>query len=69
MKKVLSFASLLILVSVGSVVYVILRAYPALTVRKSADVSVSQTIIDHKLPKLHTSYQHSGKPELVVTKV
>jgi hypothetical protein len=69
MKKVLSFASLLILLSVGSVVYVIIRDYPALTVRKSADVSVSQTIIDHKLPKLHTSYKHSGKPELVVTKV
>lgn len=69
MKKVLSFATLLVLLSVGSVVYVIIRDYPALTVRKSADVSVSQTIIDHKLPKLLTSYNHSGKPELVITKV
>ena len=68
MKKVLSFIAVLILLSVGSIVYVILRDYPALTIRKSTDVSVSQAIIDHKLPKLHTSYKHPGKPELVVTK-
>lgn len=69
MKSLLSFATLVLLLFAGISVYVILKDCPALTIRKSSDVSVSQTIIDHKLPKLHTSYKHPGKPELVVTKV
>lgn len=69
MKSLFSFATLVLLLFVGISVYVILKDYPALTIQKSADISVSQTIIDHKLPKLHTSYKHPGKPELVVTKV
>ena len=69
MKSLLSFATLVLLLFAGISGYVILKDCPALTIRKSSDVSVSQTIIDHKLPKLHTSYKHSGKPELVVTKV
>lgn len=69
MKSLLFFVTFVLLLFAGISVYVILKDYPALTIQKSADISISQTIIDHKLPKVHTSYKHSGKPELVVTKV
>ena len=41
---------------------------PACLVRTCRDESVVQTILDHRLPRLHTAYIHTGKPELVVTK-
>lgn len=69
MKKVLSLVTALLLINIGVVCYVILNDHPALIIKSSKDILVSQTIVDHKLPKLYTSYKHTGKPELVVTKV
>lgn len=69
MKKIITFPVLSILLTVGAWSYVILKDNPALTIRTSKDTSLTQTIIDHRLPRLLTSYKHAGKPEMVVTKV
>lgn len=44
------------------------QSLPAILIFSSNDFTLTQTIVDHKLPKLHRAYLHSGKPELVVTK-
>lgn len=65
MRKLIIIINVLIVLGVG---FWIVSENPALIVRKSVDRSVAETIIDHRLPELHLSYRHDGKPELVVTK-
>ena len=69
MKKAITSFVLLLLLGVGISAYYVLKENPALIIKTSDNTSVTQTIIDHKLPKLLTSYKHLGKPEIIVTKV
>lgn len=69
MKKFITSSVLFVSLMIGVCVCILLRDNPALRIKTSEDTTVTQTIIDHKLPKLLTSYRHLGKPEIVVTKV
>lgn len=68
MKNILLSVTFLLFVA-GISIYFIFNNHPALIIMRSKDTLVSQTIIDHKLPKFHMSYKHTGRPEIVVTKV
>ena len=59
----------LLIASIVLIMYFFVANNPALLIRKSSDNNVAQTIVDHRLAKLHTSYYHNGKPEVVVTKI